>query len=243
VSKHYSLPLNLLAPKKKGGARSLLRHILGFRPKQYQLFELVFIPKSASIKLPDGSTINNERLEFLGDAIIDAVISDFLFNSYPKEKEGFLTKTRSKIVNRENLNAIGQKIGLNKFFPAENNQNEQAKNLLGGTLEALIGAVYLDRGYKKTKTFLIKKIIKKYLNITEIEKTETDYKSAIIEWTQKNRKEFAFNNYEKTDAQKKSTFFVSKLIIDNQIAGTGIGSTKKEAEQNAAEIAFQNLEK
>lgn len=237
---YYLLPLNLYFPEK-GKFRSRLRRLLGFRSKHYRLFQLAFIPKSASIRLPDGSIVNNERLEYLGDAILDAVISDYLFNHYPHEKEGFLTKTRSKIVNREHLNSIAMKIGLNTFLASENNQNDTAKNLLGGAFEALIGAIYLDRGYKKTQRFLIRKIVKPYINLSEIEKTETDYKSAIIEWVQKNKKEFVFHTFKKLHMQNKSTPFVSELFIDNQVAGTGEGSSKKEAEQNAAEIALQNL--
>jgi len=240
VLEYYSLPLNLYFPKK-GEFRSRLRRLLGFRPKLYRLFQLAFIPKSASIKLPDGSIVNNERLEYLGDAILDAVISDYLFNHYPHEKEGFLTKTRSKIVNREHLNTIALKIGLNTFLASENNQNDPAKNLMGGAFEALIGAIYLDRGYKKTQRFLIRKIVKTYINLSEIEKTETDYKSAIIEWAQKNKKEFVFHTLQNPHIQNKSIPFVSELFIDNQVAGTGEGSSKKEAEQNAAEIALQNL--
>ncbi len=237
---YYSLPLNLYFPKK-GKFRSRLRRLLGFRPKQYRLFQLAFIPKSASIRLPDGSIVNNERLEYLGDAILDAVISDYLFNHYTHEKEGFLTKTRSKIVKREHLNTIALKIGLNTFLASENNQNDTAKNLLGGAFEALIGAIYLDRGYKKTQHFLIRKIVKPYINLSEIEKTETDYKSAIIEWAQKNKKEFVFHTFKNPHMQNKSIPFVSELFIYNQVAGTGEGSSKKEAEQNAAEIALQNL--
>ena len=230
-----------LYPSGKKIFYSRLKRILGFRPRNRPLYELAFIHKSASLKLPDGSTVNNERLEFLGDAILDAVISDYLFKTYAQEDEGFLTKIRAKIVNRENLNTLAEKVGIDKLLISKVTHNHLGRNLFGNALEALIGAIYLDRGYLQTKKYLIRRVIHHLLNLDELIETEIDFKSQIIEWAQKNRKEIQFASTEEFDPGDKTIHFSARLLIDDQAAGSGNGLTKKEAEQNAAEDALRKI--
>lgn len=226
----------------KRAFHSRLKAILGFRPGHRQLYELAFIHKSASIKLPDGSHVNNERLEFLGDAILDAVISHYLFEIYDHQDEGFLTKIRSKIVNRDNLNALAEKVGIDSLLISNVNQHMLGRNLYGNALEALIGAIYLDRGYQFTKKYLIRRVIHHYLDLKELEKTEMDFKSLVIEWAQKHKKEIRFCSSDQFDEENNQLHFSVKLFIDGQPVGSGEGLSKKEAEQHASEKALHSLE-
>jgi len=221
---------------------SQLKATLGFRPGNQKLYELAFVHKSASIKLTDGSLVNNERLEFLGDAILDAAISHYLFEMYDHQNEGFLTKIRSKIVNRDNLNTLAEKVGIDKLLIANVNQNMAGRNLYGNALEALIGAIYLDRGYNFTKKYLIRRVIQHHLDLKELEKTEIDFKSQVIEWAQKNKKEIRFFSSDHFDPENKMLHFSVKLFIDEQPVGSGEGFSKKEAEQHASEEALHKLE-
>jgi ribonuclease III len=221
---------------------SQLKAILGFRPGNRKLYELAFVHKSASIKLADGSLVNNERLEFLGDAILDAAISHYLFEMYDHQDEGFLTKIRSKIVNRDNLNALAEKVGIDRLLISNVNQHMFGRNLYGNALEALIGAIYLDRGYRVTKKYLIRRVIHHHLDLKELEKTEIDFKSQVIEWAQKHKKEIHFSSSDHFDAENKSLHFSVKLFIDEQPVGSGEGLSKKEAEQHASEEALHRLE-
>ena len=217
-----------------------LKNILGFSPDNFKFYELAFIHRSASITNPDGSVINNERLEYLGDAVLSAIIADFLFTNYPDKNEGFLTKMRSKIVSRENLNELAKKVGLNNFIISHTDKSPDNKpRYIGGNVfEALIGAIYIDKGYKVTKHFLIKRIIKNYVSLIQLESTDKDFKSNLIEWGQKYKKKIFFDTREDNEKSNKLSFFVSYIKIENNIFGTGTGKTKKEAEQNAAEQAL-----
>jgi len=221
---------------------SQLKAILGFRPGNRKLYELAFVHKSASIKLADGSLVNNERLEFLGDAILDAAISHYLFEMYDNQDEGFLTKIRSKIVNRDNLNALAEKVGIDRLLISNVNQNIIGRNLYGNALEALIGAIYLDQGYRFTKKYLIRRVIHHHLDLKELEKTEIDFKSQVIEWAQKHKKEIHFYSSDHFDAENKLLHFSVKLFVDEQPVGSGEGLSKKEAEQHASEEALHRLE-
>ncbi|MBI9067161.1 MAG: ribonuclease III [Salinivirgaceae bacterium] len=205
----------------------------GLFPGNEELYKLAFIHKSASLKLPDGLIINNERLEFLGDAILDAVVAEYLYSKFPDKKEGFLTQTRSKIVNGAYLGQLAIQLGLDKLIISHAHNYNSNKHILGDAFEALIGAIYLDHGYKAVKNFVFKQLLKKHIDIAEILKTETNYKSRLIEWVQKDKKVILF----KTDQQDNEGLvpeFISVVLIDNKINGTGKGLSKKEAEQNAA---------
>ena len=159
---------------------SRLKKILGFSPGNLDLYEIAFIHRSATFTLPSGKKVNNERLEYLGDAVLDAILSDYLFEKFPDANEGFLTKIRSRIVNRDVLNELSVSMGINKILISKINSSHLTKNLYGDAFEALIGAVFLDKGFKKTKKVFIKNVLNKYLDLDLIVKTDTDYKSLVF---------------------------------------------------------------
>ena len=221
--------------------RSRLKNILGIKPGNLELYEIAFIHRSATVTLPDGKKVNNERLEYLGDAVLDAILSDYLFEKFPEANEGFLTKIRSRIVNRDVLNNLALSMGLNKILLSRINSSHLTKNLYGDALEALIGSVFLDIGFRKTKKLFIKNVLNKYLDLNLIVKTDTDYKSLVFEWVQKNKSNLIFTYNEEYDFILKKSIFSTILFIDKQKFGEGHGSSKKEAEQEAASQAWKRL--
>jgi ribonuclease-3 len=221
--------------------RSRLKKILGFKPGNLELYEIAFIHRSATFVLADGKKVNNERLEYLGDAVLDAILSDYLFEKFPEANEGFLTKIRSRIVNREVLNQLALSMGFNKILVSKINSSHLTKNLYGDAFEALIGSVFLDKGFKKTKNVFIKNVLNKYLDLDQIVKTDTDYKSLVFEWVQKNKSNLIFTYNEEYDFNLKKSVFSTILSIDKQEYGVGHGSSKKEAEQEAASQAWKKL--
>lgn len=220
---------------------SRLRTILGFKPGNLRLYEIAVIHRSASFDLSDGKKINNERLEFLGDAILDAILSDFLFEKFPDANEGFMTKIRSRIVNREILNQLALSMGVNNILVSNINSAHSTKHLFGDALEALIGAVFLDKGFKKTKKLFIKNVLSKYLDLGTIVNTESDFKSLVFEWVQKNKTSLSFTYNEEYDFNLKKSVFSTVLNIDKEEFGRGQGDSKKEAEQEAAGQAWSRL--
>lgn len=228
-----------LVDKREFGSR--LKEILGFRPGNLKLYEIAFIHRSATFTLPDGKKVNNERLEYLGDAILDAILSDYLFEKFPDANEGFLTKIRSRIVKREVLNQLAMSMGINKILICNISSTHLTKNLFGDAFEALIGAVFIDKGFKKTKRLFIKNVLNKYLDLNLIVKTDTDYKSMVFEWVQKNKSILIYTYNEEYDFCTKKSIFSTILIIDKVEMGRGQGSSKKEAEQEAANQAWKRL--
>ncbi len=220
-----------------------LKDILGFYPRNLKLYDIAFIHKSASITDSQGNFVNNERLEYLGDAILGAIIADFLYNRFPQEDEGFLTKTRSKLVNRTFLTKLTFEMGLNVFIDSNTTKNIDKSHIYGDALEALIGAIYLDRDYQTVKYFVTKKILSKFVNLNEIEQNDTNFKSQLIEWSQKNKKELKFETTEESNDKSKQPKFVAIVEINNNEVGKGIGTSKKEAQQNAARQTLAKLEK
>ncbi len=219
---------------------SQLIGILGFLPSNVQLYEMAFIHKSASIKLPTGELINNERLEFLGDAILDAIVADILFRHYPDNDEGSLTKMRSKMVKRKHLNLLAYRLGVHKMIVSHTNPANISKHLYGNTFEALLGAIYLDKGFRQTKLF-IEKILKKHVDVERLLKYDSDYKSQLIEWAQKNKQEVIFETQEEIKGESHVPQFIATIKIMNEDAGRGYGYSKKDAEQKAAKIALENI--
>lgn len=230
----------LLRPDKN--VLGQFRKILGFKPGKPELYQLALIHKSAALKLYNNPKLNNERLEFLGDAVLDSIVAEHLFNKFPDRDEGFLTQLRSKIVNRETLKRIALKLGIANLIVSKVT-NDNHKSVYGDALEAIIGAIYLDKGYKKTQKFVLEKIIDHHINLRQLSQTEIDFKSRIIEWSQKNKKEINFTCSEDTNSESKQPVFISHLLIFDKIIGAGTGGSKKEAEQNAAKQALQSLEK
>ncbi len=217
-----------------------LKELIGFYPQNLKLYDLAFKHKSASILDSQGNFVNNERLEFLGDAVLGSIIADFLYNRFPQEDEGFLTKTRSKLVNRAFLTNLTLKMGLDVFIDSKTASNIKKSHILGDVLEALIGAIYLDKDYKTAKFFVIKKILS-FVNLNEVEQSDSNYKSQLIEWSQKNKKEIDFETVEESKESSKQPLFRAIVKINNKQLGKGTGTSKKEAHQNAAKEAFGKL--
>jgi ribonuclease-3 len=220
---------------------SRLKELLGFRPGELRIYEIAFIHRSASFTLPDGKRVNNERLEFLGDSVLDVILSDFLFEEYPDASEGFMTKIRSRIVNRDVLNQLALSMGIDKILVSNIGTGHQTKNLYGDALEALIGAIFLDKGFRKTKRFFIKNVLRKFLDLEVVVKTDNDYKSLIFEWVQKKKESLSFAFNEEYDFERKKSVFSSTLSIGGEVYGKGQGASKKEAEQEASRQAWEKL--
>jgi ribonuclease-3 len=228
-----------ILPKREFNSR--LKKILGFKPGNLKLYEIAFIHRSATFTLPDGNKVNNERLEYLGDAVLDAILSDFLFEKFPDAAEGFMTKIRSRIVNREILNQLAISMGLQEILISNISSLQPTKNLYGDALEALIGSVFIDKGFRKTKKFFIRNVLNKYLDLEVIVRTDTDYKSLVFEWVQKHKSSLIFTYNEEYDFNLKKSVFSTTLIIDKKEMGEGHGTSKKEAEQEAASQAWKRL--
>jgi ribonuclease III len=216
--------------------------LLGFVPGNLSLYRLAFRHKSVATNVKKGIKNSNERLEFLGDAVLGSVVAEVLFKLYPYEDEGFLTELRSKIVNRGNLNQLARKLGFEELIQYDNRMvnSTRQSSLLGDAFEALIGAVYLDKGYDFTKNFLINHIIKSHIDIHKLEQTETNFKSKLIEWCQRHGKDITFELIENKEGESNKLFTV-QAIIDGEIMGSGKEFNKKNAEKLAAEKACEAL--
>lgn len=219
----------------------LIYQLTGIYPSDIQVFKIAFTHKSASRSLEKSRRLNNERLEFLGDAILASVVADFLYSYFPFKKEGFLTKLRARIVSRDQLNDIALKMGLQYHIVAQNRING-TKNIYGNALEALIGAIYVDKGYKRTKEFVIQKIINNNIDLVKLAFTDSDYKSQVIEWAQKNKIEIIFEDEEIESTDHNNLYFTSTIKVDNHILGSGKGLSKKEAQQNASKEALSHTD-
>ena len=197
--------------------------MFGFIPNNIELYKLALIHKSASLVLEDGRPINNERLEFLGDAVIEAVTSDYLFIEYPDRDEGFLTQLRSKIVSRQSLNELAVKIGLDRHVISNASTSITQKHIYGDAFEAMIGAVYLDQGYEFTNRLLINRIYFQALNLDELTESETDFKSRLIEWCQKNHLKIVFRTGNDKEYSSNHPVFYSTVLVDGIEVGHGSG--------------------
>lgn len=210
-----------------------IRTITGFTPSNIELYRLATLHSSKS-KEVDGFRESNERLEYLGDAILGAAVADYLFKKYPFKDEGFLTEIRSRIVNRDSLNQLAKKIGIHAIVQSDNKNNQLQNVILGNTLEAIVGAVYLDKGYLRCKKFVIDKLIQPYYNLNEVVSSNTNFKSQIIEWCQRNNKAIRFEVTSQSKGRSGKEF-IAQIYLDDQPYGQGFGYTKKKAEQDAAQ--------
>jgi ribonuclease-3 len=215
-----------------------LAALVGFIPTNVNFFNLSFSHKSNSNQ-ELYAIQNNERLEYLGDAILGTIVAEYLFRKYPNRDEGFLTKMRSKIVNRKVMNQIGDSMGLDLFI-VHNNNSRLSRSMLGNALEALIGAVYLDVGYKKTQRFVFKKILKAHLDIEALETYDDNYKSQLLEWCQKNRKDVSYDVVEKFKLDNRDRFRVA-VLIDGSKRADAEDFSKKAAEQKASHKALLKI--
>ncbi len=218
---------------------SVLTRLLGFSPANLSLYQLALRHRSSSSALEKGVSRSNERLEFLGDAILGSIIAHHLFKLFPFKDEGFLTRLRSRLVSRETLNMVALKIGLDELI--EKRTHDQIhKSIHGDALEALIGAIYLDRGYQKASKFVIEKMIKPHLDIEELINTEVDFKSRILEWATRNKRQVMFKVESEKRIKGKTQYQIS-LSIDGSEISQASGWSKKGAEQQAAESAYRKI--
>ncbi len=214
--------------------RKHLKNILGFKPQDVFLYKQVFQHKSISL------TDSNERLEFLGDAVLSSVVAEYLYSIFPQKAEGFLTQMRAKIVNKDQLNNLAVELGIDKLIKANLNKSEIYHSITGNALEALIGAIYLDKGYKTVSKFIINRLIKKYIDLEELKDKVINYKSVLIEYVQKERKNLKFILAEEILGNKIRTYKIH-VLIDDIIMGEATNISKKKAESKAAEIAFKKI--
>lgn len=213
-----------------------IKNLLGFYPKNIVFYQKAFRHKSVALKDHD----SYERLEYLGDAIFGSIIAHYLYQRFPFKDEGFLTQMRSKLVNRSHLNSLSRKMGLENMIQYYNDSNSGFKSLYGDVFEALIGAIYLDRGFDFTQKYVINHVIKLHVDIEHFENTEFDYKSKLLNWAQKEKKQLRFDAKEEVIKNNERRFTVT-LIIDEEQVCTGTDYSKKKAEQQAAEKAFNQL--
>lgn len=207
-------------------------------PANIGIFKLAFSHKSNPSEKAY-AVQNNERLEYLGDAVLGTIVAEYLFKKYPNANEGFLTKMRSKIVKRKSLNKIGDKMGLDMLLQ-EYNQTRLSRSMLGNAVEALVGAVYLEKGYDRTKRFVIRKILRNYVNVHELESFDDNYKSQLLEWCQKNGQSVSYKLVARYKFEKRDRFKVA-VMVDGEKMATADDFNKKSAEQTASEKAMQKL--
>lgn len=219
------------------------KNVLGFTPRNTKLYQIAFIHKSKSVEIGQGWRVNNERLEYLGDAVLSAVVAEFLYKKYPRQGEGFLTEMRSKLVSRANLNKLAQKIGLSQLIQYNRESQGVFKSIDGDAFEALVGAIYLEKGYKFTRRVIIDKIMGIYLDVDTMAHTEWNYKSKIIDWGQKNHKKISFE-VERVIYQGKESRrqYDVRVKIDGEPAEHAIEYSIKAAEQLASEKSYKVLQ-
>jgi ribonuclease-3 len=214
-----------------------IQNILGFKPKRIKYYEKAFTHRSMNKRDKDGTPINYERLEFVGDAMVSSIIATHLFNEVPQGDEGYLTKMRSKIVSREHLNELGKELDLIKLVESKIPKNNFGSNIHGNLFEALVGAIFLDRGYRYCEKFIFDKVIDPHVDIAKLEGKVISYKSLLIEWCQKEKKSFDYHVYEDTGNDDLRHFSV-KLSINNKVIAKARATSKKKAEEKASKRAF-----
>lgn len=220
-----------------------LYKVLGFYPVNVRIYEQALVHKSSSMG-GTGRRRNNERLEFLGDAMLSAVVADMVYRHFENKQEGFLTNTRSKIVQRETLNHIAVEMGLDKMvIYSLKRSNAHNNHIYGNALEALIGAVYLDQGYRSCFRFVENMIVRKYIDLDNIARKEVNFKSRLIEWSQKNKLEITFKMMELFTDDDGCPVFQTGVVLSDELIGVGTGYSKKESQQHAAMVAMKKLRK
>lgn len=210
-----------------------LRNLLGFYPNNLSVYKLAFSHRSSAEEHPSGIKLSNERLEYLGDAVLGAVVAELLFKKFPFKEEGFLTEMRSKIVNREHLNRLALKLGIDHFMNGSIDPSAKSRSVYGDAFEALIGAVYIDKGYACVRKVLLERFIKHHVDIEELEELDSNFKSKLINWGQRERKKVEFELIEELDNGGKRLLRV-RVMVDGAELATGEDFSKKRAEQIAA---------
>ena len=220
-----------------------LYQILGFYPHDISYYKLALMHKSIMHRNSKGKPVNNERLEFLGDAVLDAVVGDIVYQHFPGKREGFLTNTRSKLVQRDTLNKLAQEMGINQLILSNGHSSSHNSYMGGNAFEALVGAVYLDRGYDACMYFMQKRILAKMINIDKVAYKEVNFKSKLIEWSQKNRVNLEFVQLDQQKDKNGSPVFTYQVEIEGVKGGIGKGYSKKESQQVASKDTLDQLRK
>ncbi len=220
-----------------------LKEIIGFFPVKIDLYKQALMHKSIMKRNEKGKPINNERLEFLGDAVLDAVVGDIVFKHFPGKREGFLTNTRAKLVQRETLGKLAKEMGVTRLILSSSNSFSHNSYIGGNAFEALVGAIYLDKGYNACMKFVKKRILKKLINIDKVAYKEVNFKSKLLEWTQKNRIGIEFELVEQSRDENGNPMFSYRIKLESIECSTGTGFTKKEAQQHAAKLTLERLKR
>lgn len=220
---------------------SSLYDIMGFYPHRIEYYKLALMHKSVAKRNAKGRPLNNERLEFLGDAILDAVVGDIVYRHFEGKREGFLTNTRSKLVQRDTLNKLAQEMGLNHLILSSGQTNSHNSYMGGNAFEALVGAIYLDQGYDACMRFMQRKVLAQLINIDKVAYKEVNFKSKLIEWSQKNRVKLDFKLVEQHKENNSSPVFCYRAVIEGLEGGIGKGYSKKESQQLASKETLQKL--
>lgn len=223
--------------------RASLYSIIGFYPHDISYYKLALMHKSVMHRNKKGKPVNNERLEFLGDAILDAIVGDIVYRHFPGKREGFLTNTRSKLVQRDTLGKLAQQMGVCQLILSSGHSSSHNSYMGGNAFEALVGAIYLDRGYNACMRFMEKRILAQMINIDKVAYKEVNFKSKLIEWTQKNRVNMKFNMLEQKVDQNGSPMFNYEVLIEGLKGCSGQGYSKKESQQMASKLTLEKLKK
>ncbi len=221
--------------------RSSLYRILGFYPHHLPLYRQALMHKSLMHRNKKGKAVNNERLEFLGDAILSAIVGDIVYEHFPGKREGFLTNTRSKLVQRETLNKLSSEIGINRLIFSNGHSSSHNSYVGGNAFEALVGAIYLDRGYDACMRFMKKRILSNMVNIDKVARKEVNFKSRLLEWSQKNRIQLAYNMLESTLDEDGSPMFEFQVVLEGIACEKGKGYSKKESQQKASQLTLEKI--
>ena len=220
-----------------------LYEILGFYPHDISYYKMALMHKSIMHRNSKGKPVNNERLEFLGDAVLDAVVGDIVYRHFPGKREGFLTNTRSKLVQRDTLNKLAQEMGINQLVLSNGHSSSHNSYMGGNAFEALVGAIYLDRGYDACMQFMQKRILAKMINIDKVAYKEVNFKSKLIEWSQKNRVKLDFVMLDQQKDNNGSPVFTYQAVMEGVEGGAGNGYSKKESQQAASKLTLERLRK
>jgi ribonuclease-3 len=221
----------------KPSVATQIQNVLGIKPGNFSLYQTALSHRS----IKEGADENNERLEYLGDAVLSAIIADYLFKRYPYKGEGFLTEMRSKMVNRQQLNDVALKMGLKRITMYNKFDNAlKSSQIFGNTLEAVVGAVYLDKGYRKTQQWVLRRIVIPHLYVEDLEQIDINLKNKLIGWASKNGKNLGFETiHEKLENGRR--IFTIAAVLDGEVLSEGRGYNKKDASQIAAQIAIERL--
>ena len=230
----------LIQFKKDKILYTAIKNLFGYYPRNIYLYKVALSHKSAPQVWLKGQLVNNERMEYLGDAVLSSIVADYLYKKFPYQNEGFLTEMRSRIVSRSRFNKLSLKMGLNDLIFQGNGSFSSSKSIYGDTFEALIGAVYLDRGYNNTRKTVIRRIIDVHLDVDEIEKTDTNFKSRILEYAQREKRTLEFRVIQEIGEGHRKQYLV-ELFLDNSPVSRGLDFSIKGAEQVAAEKACEEL--